>query len=268
MTVGTTKSIAVIGYGAMAQALDTALLERQSAPRISACLLLPDSTTKLRKGIARYSKAEDLAADKPDLVVECAGHAAISAYLPSLLRAGLDVAIASIGALCDDKLRSELNLAAKQGGARILPVAGAIGGLDLLRAARLAGLDRVIYRGIKPPAAWAGSPAERLVALDRITEPTTFFHGNAREAANDFPKNANVAAAIALAGIGLDSTRVELMADPGSRFNRHEIEASGAFGTMSFSVANRPLPSNPKTSHLAALSVEAAVFEALSQTLL
>ena len=59
---------------------------------------------------------------------------------------------------------------------------GAIGGLDILRTGGRAGLSRGVYRGVKPPAAWKGSPAEDAVDLDALTEPTVFFEGDAAEA--------------------------------------------------------------------------------------
>ena len=258
-----TGAVAVIGFGAMAQSLREGLAARPDGPRITGCLLPPGSSRALPEGIRRCRTAAEIIALRPDMVVECAGHSALSDHVPDLLRAGLDVAIVSIGALCDDALRDRLMAAATAGGSRCIPVAGAIGGLDLLRAARLAGLDQVTYRGIKPPAAWAGSPAEGAFDPMTLDAPMTFFSGSAREAAATFPKNANVAAAVALAGIGLDRTRAELVADPGVTTNRHEIVAEGAFGRMSLAVDNQPLPGNPRTSHLAALSVEAAVIAAL-----
>lgn len=265
MTTAPRPSVAVIGFGAMARSLQENLATRPEGPQITSCLLAPDSARSVPSEIAVHRTAGDLAASRPDLVVECAGHHALAEHVPQLLAAGVDVAIVSIGALCDDALRERLTRAAKAGGSRVIPVAGAVGGLDLLRAARLAGLDAVTYRGIKPPRAWAGSPAEEVFDAETLEAPLTFFEGTAREAAKAFPKNANVAAAIALAGMGLDATRVELVADPAARANCHQIEASGDFGSMSFAVENRPLPSNPKTSHLAALSIEAAVLEAFAR---
>jgi aspartate dehydrogenase len=81
-----------------------------------------------------------------------------------------------------------------------------------------------------------------------------FFRGTAREAALKFPANANVAATIALAGLGMDETMVELTVDPNIN-NKHTIVAEGVFGEMTIELVGVPLASNPKTSTLAALSV-------------
>jgi len=141
----------------------------------------------------------------------------------------------------------------------VTAVSGAIGGLDALRAAACAGLHKVVYTGRKPPAAWKGSPAEALLDLSALHEPAVFYDGTATDAARDYPRNTNVTAAIALAGAGFEATRVRLVADPGIDGNVHEVQAHGASGRFSITLENLPLPDNPKTSWLAALSVEQAV---------
>lgn len=141
-----------------------------------------------------------------------------------------------------------------------------MGGLDALGAAKLAGLSEVRYESYKAPNAWRGTPAEDLVVLDDVDRVTLIYEGTARDAARLFPKNANVAAAVALAGVGFDHTKVVLHADPTATGNTHRIKAKGEFGHLDISVTGTTLPSNPKTSMLAPYSLVRAIAN-LSQTL-
>jgi len=61
--------------------------------------------------------------------------------------------------------------------------------------------------------------------------------------------------AVALAGIGFDETSAELIADPGVSEDIHEVIAEGAFGHFQVRISGRPLPGNPKSSALTAMSV-------------
>jgi len=130
------------------------------------------------------------------------------------------------------------------------------GGIDALSAAQRVGLESVVYVGRKPPHAWKGTDAERLLNLTALNEPATFFSGSARLAAATFPKNANVAATVSLAGIGFDRTQVRLIADPNITENTHEFHAKGVFGEIQIRMSIKPLALNPKTS---ALTVWSAV---------
>jgi aspartate dehydrogenase len=198
---------------------------------------------------------DDLLSLEPDLVVECAGHSAVKAYAAPVLAAGLDFVIVSTGSLADETLWNDVQAAAANSKGRVKLVAGALPGVDALSAAKLAGLTKVTLRSSKPPKAWKGTPAEETHNLDTITARTVIFAGNARQAALAFPKNANVAATAALAGIGFERTMIELVADPDVTQNRHHLEAEGAFGAMSLEMNANPSPDNPKTSHIAALSI-------------
>jgi aspartate dehydrogenase len=133
---------------------------------------------------------------------------------------------------------------------------GAIGGLDVLRAARVDRLDEVTLVTSKPPRALAGAPffESHPIDLGAITTREVIYEGPAAEAVRLFPANVNVAAALSLAGIGPEQTRMQVVADPALDRNVHEVVARGSFGELTLRLANVPSPSNPKTSFLACLS--------------
>ena len=251
-------TVALIGAGSIARVIVRELLEHHPQIRLAG-VLVHDPVRARECGIASAarltSSLPELLSWRPTLIAECAGHAGLSQYGAPVLEHGTNLVVASVGALADRDLERSLRAAAASGGAHMRIPSGAVGGLDALASARLSGLTSVRYSGRKPIAAWRGSRAEDAVDLDRIETATPFFHGSAREAALAYPQNANVAAAVALSGVGFDATRVTLIADPAAHGNQHLIEAEGAFGRFNFSVVGTALPGNPKTSSLAAYSL-------------
>ncbi len=248
--------IAIIGQGAIAGYVAGAL-EKQGLS-VAAYLLRPARVAAAPvAGPAIVGSAGEL--PQTDVVIDCAGHAALREHGATILRSGTDLLTVSIGALADADLSRQLEHAAQAGNARLHLASGAIGALDCLRAARVGTLRMVRYTGRKPPRGWAGSAAEDRLDLAALTGPETHFAGSARRAALDYPKNANVAAAVALAGLGFDDTETELIADPGIRENVHEIRAEGDFGSFDFRVTGATLPDNPRSSALAAMSVVSAI---------
>lgn len=252
--------VAMVGFGAIGRALATiiqaqlprvrlvGIAKRSPADKIDRALVSPDTPF--------LDTPAALAKIAADLVIECAGHQALGEYAPTLLREGRELLIASVGALADPSLEASLREAALQGRTRILLSTGAVGAVDLLGAARIGGLQTVCYMGRKPPRAWFGTPAEPLAqkAL-AVGSPVTVFKGLAREAALRFPQNANVAATVALAGIGFEKTRALLVADPELQFNQHSIRAEGAFGAFELTVRGNAQSNQPKTSVLVAFSL-------------
>ncbi|MFL2770339.1 MAG: aspartate dehydrogenase [Rhodospirillaceae bacterium] len=254
MTNRTKLNIALIGNGTIAAAVSRHC--NHSAGRISVCAALGLPEDEVSTG--PHPIVQDLhtlLALKPDLVVECAAQDAVKAHGVSILRAGIDLMVISVGVFAIPGVASQLEDAATKGGTRVIVPAGALAGLDALSAAASEQLDEVTLTTRKPPHAWACAPGVAEVDLESITEATTIFSGTAREAAQNFPKNANVAAALALAGIGMDKTMVTLIADPFANRNSHCVMASGAFGRLSTMIEAEPAPENPKTSYLAALSI-------------
>jgi aspartate dehydrogenase len=254
--------LALIGFGAIGQHVFNALQDDDNI-RISTIVEHPDfaaaAQEKVGDGVKVVTSVDSLVASPPDLIVEVAGHAGLKLHGLAVLKAGLTMLLVSSGALSDRALYDELAAAASEGGGKMLIAAGAVGGIDALAAARQGGIDVVRYTSRKPPLAWKGTPGEEICDLDALTEETVLFEGAADEAARLYPKNANVAATIALAGAGWDDTRVRVIADPHAPGNVHEIEVEGTFGTMSVRMIGKPLPDNPKTSSLTAYSVLRAI---------
>jgi aspartate dehydrogenase len=255
--------IAMIGCGAIGAGV-LELLRHETGLAV-ACVVLPpgvradafDTVKRLAPG-ARIATSVG-AADGIDLVVECAGHAAIDEHVIPALERGTPCMVASVGALSLPGMAQRLEQAAQRGNTQVQLLSGAIGGIDALAAARFGGLDSVQYTGRKPPHAWKGTPAENDCDLDALTEARCIFEGSAEQAAQLYPKNANVAATLSFAGLGLQRTQVKLYADPGVTGNVHHVRASGAFGNMEITMEGKPLPANPKTSALTVYSIVRAL---------
>jgi aspartate dehydrogenase len=256
-------SVVLIGYGAIAKLVPEGLAADDESAIVAGILVRPNKLDAARaalpKTIAVITSPQEITPIRPDLVVECAGQGAVGDYGAAVLAAGYDFMLVSTGALVDDELRSDLIETAQRNGVRLLVPAGATAGLDGLAALRAGGLRGVRYTSTKPARAWKGTPAETEFDLDGLTEATVIFTGSAREAARRYPKNANIAATIALAGLGLDETQVRLVADPAATDNAQRIEAEGKFGTLRIDVTGAPIPGNPKTSANTAFSLLHAI---------
>ena len=257
----TREHVAIIGFGAIGRALVQRAVAIGGAGAhplgIAYVVVRPARIAEVQAQLDQLgvnARAADAVPADATLAVECAGHDALHAHVLPALARGVECAVLSVGALSEAGLPEQLEAAAHAGNTRLTLLSGAIGGIDALAAARLAGLSEVIYTGRKPPQGWKGSPAEAIVNLDTLSTATPIFEGSARDAARLYPKNANVAATLSLAGIGLDATRVRLIADPALTENIHEVEARGAFGEMKLTMRGKPLADNPKTSALTVLS--------------
>lgn len=267
MSAGSPLPLALIGFGAIGQALAQELrgMDRVRLAQVIVPDLMVEATQALCAQLApgaRVRSALDLN-QRPGLVAECAGHAAVQEHVLPALQAGVPCVVGSIGALHDAALLAQLEAAALAGGAQVKLIAGAMGAIDALAAAKLGGLDEVVYTGRKPPMSWGGTPAEQLCDLAGLKEPFVFFRGSARQAAQDYPKNANVAATLSLAGLGLDRTQVALIADPTVARNVHQVTARGAFGLLELRLENLALAANPKTSALTVYSLARAIRNAV-----
>ncbi|QTD43147.1 aspartate dehydrogenase [Sporosarcina sp. Te-1] len=202
-------------------------------------------------GAAYYTDFQEFLESSIDMVVEASTVEAAVRYMKEIVEHKKDLIVSSIGAFKEEAFLQEIREIAERNAVTIYLPSGAIGGLDLLQSANaIGGLHDVRITTRKSP---------RSLGMRSIEEAAVVFDGSARDAIDRFPKNVNVAFLLSLAGIGSEKTRVRVIADPGIDRNTHFIEAVGDFGEMRLEIENRPMPSNPKTSYLAALSIVSTI---------
>ena len=226
----------VVGFGRIARRLTTRL------PGVAAILVRPMHAAEAAAiaGAGTVCTTLDaFIARKPSVAIECASVDALISYGPALLEAGIDLVPLSLAAFADREVERRLMAAATAGPGRLEIAPGAIGTLDLLAAAREAGLRRVVYRQLKSPEMWQLTPASGLTDLATVRGRRVFFRGSVRDVAQRFPDNLNTSVGVALAGLGLDATGVELVADPVISETAHELEIHAAPGTAILRLGGR-----------------------------
>jgi aspartate dehydrogenase len=258
MTSLNTTRLVILGAGTIAKQIMPGLLEMQ--PRLGFQILGSFSRGKqsLHPSVPVLESGEDCLSLAPHLLIELAGVEAFVQYVPAAISAGIDVLAVSAAALARPDIEKKLlaptdtSLGLPRG--RLLLASGAVGGLDALSAAKEGGLTRVTVIQRKPPQALLNQEQ-----ANELRQAKLIQEASAREVALALPQNSNVAAAVALAGLGLDKTRVQVIADPAVTRNTVEVLAEGAFGHLHLTMQNLPSPDNPKSSVTPAMSVLAAV---------
>lgn len=200
-----------------------------------------------------------------DIIVECAPTAAFLEIAEPAMRAGRQMVTVSAAALLE---HMEIVDLARRHGGRIIMATGALLGLDAVRAAAKSTINSVTMITRKPSRSLVGAPHLATIGVDvmALKEPTMLFDGSARDGARGFPANVNVAAALALAGIGPDRTRLQIWADPALERNTHTIKVDADSASFEMSIQNVPSPEKPGTGKITALSMIAAL-ESLSTPL-
>jgi aspartate dehydrogenase len=252
--------IAIAGLGSIGRTLARSLAD--GVPGLALSCVAARDAEKARgwldeEGIEVPIVALEEFPDHADLAVECAPAAIIEQICRPMLSAGKQVMVLSCGALLP---RPELIELAKQHGGRIIVPTGGLLGLDAVAAAAEGIIHSVKMTTRKPPNGLAGAPhlIKHNISVEGLNEAKLVFSGTARDAAAGFPANVNVAAALALAGIGPDRTMIDIWADPSKTRNCHTIEVDSDSAAFTLSIENIP-SENPKTGKIVALSVLATL---------
>ena len=217
--------------------------------------------------ITLYDNFEEFIGSDIDIVVEASHPDVVNKYAEDILCAGKSFLAMSIGGLIGPGFLDHLHQTAKQMGVEMYVPAGAMTGINVIKAASLAdGLSEVKIQSTKHPDGLIGAPFFNgdPNALSGLEKPTVIFRGNVYDAVRYFPQNVNVAAGLALAGLGPEKTKVEMIADPNAIFTVHRVKAKGSFGKMDIKLSNRPCPENPRTAYLAVIGAIEALYKVTS----
>jgi aspartate dehydrogenase len=258
--------VCLIGCGAIGSELAVAIDSGKvgSATLVALFDIIEDAAQRLRMrlqndNVAIFSNFSELTSSPEfnvaDIVIEAASQAAAKNIGKRVVEFKKDLLLMSVGALADELFLSQLLGVVSMNGKHIYIPSGAIAGIDAIKSVK-GMLDSVTLTTTKNPRALAGAPFFNSdpKRLNSMKKKTLVYQGTAADAVNKFPANINVAAVLSLAGIGIQETKVKIIADPHITVNQHQIEAAGAFGSMAITVRNIPSPNNPKTSFLAVLS--------------
>jgi aspartate dehydrogenase len=258
------KSIGIVGCGALGQALLGAVQAGKLSVRVAGVTSRTEKSAReflssLNPPPEYLPQAQLIAA--ADLIVEAAGGSVVPTLAAEVFAAGKDLMVISTGALLD---YPEVIEQSRQTGCRLYLPSGAIAGLDGIKSACVGAITHVTMTTRKPPQGLEGAPylVQNGISLAGLKEEKEIFFGSAREACKGFPANVNVSAAVSLAGIGPDRTRIRILAVPGLRRNCHDIEVEGEFGRLHVHIENVP-SENPKTGKLTALSIIRSIQDVL-----
>jgi aspartate dehydrogenase len=259
-------AVGIVGMGTIGQAMAQALDCEGAAIRLAA--VTSRDLEKARRFVATLRHPPvvgDLAEviRRCDLVVEAATQAALDDIAPRTLAAGKHLMVLSVGGVLDHP--EWVDLAARHGCKLYIP-SGAIVGLDGVKGACVGRIESVTITSRKPPQGLAGAPyvEEHGIDVFALAKETVIFEGSARDACKGFPANVNVSAALSLAGIGPDQTRIRIIAVPGGTRNMHDVEVVGEFGRLTTHIENVPSETNPRTGKLSYLSALAMLRELTS----
>ncbi len=259
MAGGRERGVAIAGFGAIGRVVAQHLDRGIAGLRLAA--VAARDAVRAERAMAEFVHPVPVLplarlAEAAEIVVECAPASVLRAIAEPALGRGRTLVVLSCGALLDNFDLVEL---ARHAGGHILVPSGALLGLDAVQAVAQGAVARVHMITRKPPNGLAGAPylVAHDIAVDGLGAAKRVFAGTAREAARGFPANVNVAAALALAGIGPDRTTIEIWADPQVTRNIHRIEVEAEAARFTLEIENVPSADNPRTGMLTALSVVA-----------
>ncbi|PPR34914.1 MAG: L-aspartate dehydrogenase [Alphaproteobacteria bacterium MarineAlpha6_Bin4] len=244
------EKIGIIGFGAIGQEIYKKISRKVVKGYTISGIFSDDINTKNISKRIKCNSLKELLKKKPNIIIEAASVEAFKSYAEQILRNKIDLFCLSVCSFADKNFFKKILFLTKKTNNKIYIPTGAISGLDALSSASLSNeLKSVKLIQRKPPKALLTISESKKIRKEKI-----LLSSVARKICKKFPKNSNIAATLAICGVGFDSTRVKIIADPKVKKNIAEIEAYGKFGKLSICLENNP-SDNPKTSRLTAMSI-------------
>lgn len=222
------KKIGILGCGKIGKALLHEIKEQQYGEVVFAQDPYVDEAElkAVFPQIQVIRSAEDSFYQAVDMIIESATADVLAENIERILK-NADLLMFSVTAFSDLDFQESVQKLGKQYEKHVLIPHGAILGLDGILDGRKA-WESISIETIKTP--------ESLGC--RETERTVLYEGPTRAACRLYPRNVNVHAAIALAGIGFDRTVSRIVADPSVHTNTHLIHVKGAGMEMKLHVSS------------------------------
>lgn len=260
------KKISIIGCGAigseLALSIDSEMVDKVKISSLfdlnleyaeNLRSILKNNSPELYGNFSDYVNSKSF--KEVDLVIESASQEAVKAYIRKILSERKDILVMSVGSFADSIFYADIVKYVAKYKNNIYVPSGAIAGIDAIKSTRNF-ISSVTLTTTKNPESLRGAPFFQTsqIDLDSLKKRTIIFEGSAVEAVKYFPANVNVAALLGLVGLGVEKTKVNIVVDPSTRINKHEIKVTGKFGELIIMVKNIPSSKNPRTSYLAILS--------------
>lgn len=217
------KSVGFLGCGLIGGSMAAWVLER---PEYSVSFVQDPFYKTENPAFPVVAEQDKTLLEKTDLVVEAATADILKENATGILL-HCDLMPFSVTAFADKEFADYVERLCKESGRQVFFPHGAILGLDGIFDGRNL-WENVGIETVKSPQSLGRKDTER----------TLVYEGTTRDICKEYPRNVNVHAMVALAGIGFDKTVSRIISDPGVTTNAHTIRVEGDGISFAISVSS------------------------------
>ena len=216
------SKIGFLGCGKIGKAL----LQKAKSMEETSVVFIQDLLYDGQEEMPVIRTADESLYGQCDMIVECATADVLKAHIDRILKYS-DLLMFSVTAFSDREFEEHVRALCRTYHRTVYIPHGAILGMDgIFDGNRI--WEEVCIETVKNPASLGREDQER----------TVVFEGPTREGCKQYPRNVNVHAAVALAGIGFDRTHSRIVSDPAVDTNSHVISLKGEGVSMEIHVSS------------------------------